>query len=90
MVIPLNEDTLGNLTTLIKICIMTIAPYIAVQLGTDDGTVIAFLTATVTFVLAVLDAKYPNSFKFLHDPETIPEPEPVTIPDIDPAGDYDE
>ena len=67
---------------------MTIAPYLAVQLGTDDGTVIAFLTAVVTFLLAVLDAKYPNTFKFLKDPETTPEPEPEYIPDIDPAGDY--
>lgn len=40
---------------------MTVAPYIAIQLGTDDGTVIAFLTAVLTFILAIYDARYPNT-----------------------------
>jgi len=60
--IIMNQDTIGNLTTIIKIIIMTIAPAIAVYLGTSQETVAAFLTAVLTFVLAVYDAKYPNTF----------------------------
>lgn len=41
---------------------MTIAPAIAVYIGTDEQTVAAFLTAILTFVLAIIDAKYPNNF----------------------------
>ena len=41
---------------------MTVAPAIAVYLGTSEQTVTAFLTAVLTFALAVLDAKYPNTF----------------------------
>ena len=58
----MNPEIIGNITTIIKICIMTIAPAIAVYLGTSQETVVAFLTAVLTFVLAVYDAKYPNTF----------------------------
>lgn len=66
----MDPEIIGNLTTIIKILIMTIAPAIAVYIGTDSQTVIAFLTAVLTFVLAVIDAKYPNQFK-VFDTETI-------------------
>ena len=58
----MNKKIIGNLTTIIKIAIMTVAPAIAVYIGTDEQTVIAFLTAILTFCLAVIDAKYPNTF----------------------------
>lgn len=58
----MNKDIIGNLTTIIKILIMTVAPAIAVYIGTDEQTVTAFLTAILTFALAIIDAKYPNSF----------------------------
>lgn len=57
----MNKDIIGNITTIIKILIMTVAPAIAVYIGTDEQTVIAFLTAILTFALAVIDAKYPNN-----------------------------
>lgn len=57
----MDPKIIGNLTTIIKILIMTIAPAIAVYIGTDEQTVIAFLTACLTFALAVIDAKYPNN-----------------------------
>jgi Mg2+/Co2+ transporter CorB len=66
----MDPEIIGNLTTIIKILIMTIAPAIAVYIGTDSQTVIAFLTAVLTFVLAVIDAKYPNTLK-VFEPETI-------------------
>jgi hypothetical protein len=58
----MNPDIIGNLTTIIKIIIMTIAPAIAVYIGTDEQTVAAFLTAILTFALAIIDARYPNNF----------------------------
>ena len=59
----MDKEIIGNLTTIIKILIMTIAPAIAVYIGTDEQTVIAFLTAVLTFILAVYDARYPNTLK---------------------------
>lgn len=44
---------------------MTFGPAIAVYIGVKPDTVIAFLTACLTFGLAVIDAKYPNTI-FTH------------------------
>ena len=57
----MDKDIIGNLTTIIKILIMTFGPAIAVYIGVKPDTVIAFLTSCLTFGLAVLDAKYPNT-----------------------------
>ena len=57
-----KETFIGNLTTILKILIMTIAPPIAVYLGLDQQTVLAFLTACMTFIIAITDAKYFNTF----------------------------
>jgi uncharacterized membrane protein YqaE (UPF0057 family) len=62
MINKMNPDIIGNITTIIKIVIMTIAPAIAVYIGTDEQTIITFLTACLTFALAIIDAKYPNNF----------------------------
>lgn len=66
----MNPDIIGNITTIIKILIMTVAPAIAVYIGTDEQTIITFLTAVLTFILAVLDAKYPNTLKVFTTHET--------------------
>ena len=58
-----REEIIGNITTILKILILTAAPGIAVYIGTDEQTVIAFLTACLTFALAVCDAKYPNDLR---------------------------
>ena len=57
----MNKEILGNLTTIIKILIMTLGPSIAVYLNVKPDVVITFLTACLAFGLAVLDAKYPNT-----------------------------
>ena len=56
-----KNEFIGNLTTILKILIMTIAPTIAAYLALDQQTVITFLTAIVTFIIAIVDAKYPNT-----------------------------
>ena len=68
----MNPDIIGKITTIIKILIMTIAPTIAVYIGTDEQTVATFLTAILTFILAVIDARYPNTLK-VFDNQTIAE-----------------
>ena len=56
-----KQEFIGNLTTILKILIMTIAPTIAVYIGIDQQTVLTFLTAIVSFIIAIVDAKYPNT-----------------------------
>lgn len=56
-----KQDIIGNLTTILKILIVTIGPTIAVYLEVTPDIVITFLTACLSFGLAVLDAKYPNT-----------------------------
>ena len=65
-----RTELIGNITTIIKILIMTVAPAIAVYIGTDEQTVITFLTAVLTFILAIYDAKYPNNLGIFNN-ETI-------------------
>lgn len=72
-----RQDIIGNLTTIIKILIMTVAPAIAVYIGTDEQTVIAFLTAVLTFVLAVIDARYPNTLGIFDNKPSITEEDEV-------------
>ena len=68
----MDKDIIGNLTTIIKILIMTVAPAIAVYIGTDEQSVIAFLTAILTFGLAIYDARYPNTMKVFDNQKDIP------------------
>ena len=65
----MNPDIIGNITTIIKIIIMTIAPAIAVYIGVTPDVVITFLTAVLTFILALYDAKYPNTLKAFNNQE---------------------
>ena len=65
----MDPKTIGNITTIIKILIMTVAPAIAVYIGTDEQSVIAFLTAILTFGLAIYDARYPNTMRVFDNQE---------------------
>lgn len=56
-----KNEFIGNLTTILKILIMTIAPTVAVYIGVDQQTLLTFLTACITFIIAIIDAKYPNT-----------------------------
>ena len=70
---------------------MTVAPAIAIYLSVPSETVITFLTAILTFILAVYDAKYPNTI-LTPATNTPSEPEILNdeyiIPDIE-DGDED-
>ena len=56
----MNNEILGNITTIIKFIVMTIAPYLALTADMQNQ-LIAILVAIIGFVLAYLDAKHPNT-----------------------------
>ena len=56
----MNNELLGNITTIIKFIVMTIAPYLALTVDMQNQ-LIAILVAIIGFVLAYLDAKHPNT-----------------------------
>lgn len=56
----MNTDTIGNLTTLIKFVVMTIAPYLSLTEAMQNQ-LIAILVAIIGFILAYYDAKYNNT-----------------------------
>ena len=55
-----KNELFGNLTTIIKFVVMTIAPYLALTADMQNQ-LIAVLVAIIGFVLAYLDAKHPNN-----------------------------
>jgi len=61
-VLTLNdEEFIGNLSTIVKIIIIIIAPSCAIYLGTDSNTAMALLTAIAGALFSLVDAKYPNT-----------------------------
>ena len=60
----MNDELIGNLTTIIKCILIAILPATVLQSGDTNQ-----LTTVITFVLscafAYLDSKYPNTFKVL-------------------------
>ena len=57
---PQKNELFGNITTIIKFVVMTIAPYLALTADMQNQ-LIAVLVAIIGFVLAYLDAKHPNT-----------------------------
>ena len=55
-----NNDTIGNLTTIIKFVVMTIAPYLSLSEALQNQ-LIAVVVAIIGFILAYYDAKYENT-----------------------------
>lgn len=56
----MNNELLGNITTIIKFVVMTIAPYLALTADMQNQ-LIAILVAVIGFILAYFDAKHPNT-----------------------------
>ena len=56
----MNTDTIGNLTTIIKFIIMTIAPYLSLTEAMQNQ-LIGIIVAIIGFILAYYDAKYTNT-----------------------------
>lgn len=56
----MNNELLGNITTIIKFVVMTIAPYLALTADMQNQ-LIALTVAIIGFILAYFDAKHPNT-----------------------------
>ena len=54
-----KNELFGNITTIIKFVVMTIAPYLALTADMQNQ-LIAILVAVIGFILAYFDAKHPN------------------------------
>lgn len=66
----------GNISTIVKMILLTVLPYIIADSQTQDQ-VISIILAIVGLLIAYVDAKYPNTLAFLDNTPTIEEPEPV-------------
>lgn len=55
-----KNELFGNITTIIKFVVMTIAPYLALTADMQNQ-LIAILVAVIGFILAYFDAKHPNT-----------------------------
>ena len=74
----MNEELIGNLTTVIKTVSMIIAGYLlatatanGLNLPIDQATLSQIIISIIFFGLAYLDAKYPNTFKFLGNSKAV-------------------
>ena len=79
------DNKIGNISTIVKMVSMTIAGWIISALaaqgynfGVDAATLASVIGAFIGLILAYIDAKYPNSFKWLDNaPIPIDGTEPV-------------
>lgn len=64
----MNEELIGNLTTIIKILIITFVPAAFLE-TVDANTLATALTIVVMFIFSIIDSKYTNTFKFFGNQE---------------------
>ena len=81
------DNKIGNISTIIKMVSMTTAGWIITALaaagynfGVDAATLASVIGAIIGLLLAYIDAKYPNSFKFLGNDEA-----PALVDPIEPV-----
>lgn len=60
----MNEEFVGNLSTIIKILIITFVPAAFLE-QVDANTLSVALTVLIMFVFSIIDAKYANTFAIL-------------------------
>lgn len=80
------DNTIGNVSTIIKIISMTLAGWIITtitaqgyNLGVDAVTLASVIGAVIGLLLSYIDAKYPNSFKWLDNAPTQLETEETIL-----------
>ena len=66
----------GNISTIVKMVLLTVLPYIIADTQTQDQ-VISIILAIVGLIIAYIDAKYPNTLAFLDNAPTLEEPAQV-------------
>ena len=58
----MNEEFLGNVSTIIKVLILTCVPAAFLE-QVDANTLSIILTGIIMFIFSLIDTKYPNTFK---------------------------
>jgi len=66
----------GNISTIVKMVLLTVLPYIIADSQTQDQ-VISIILAIVGLIIAYIDAKYPNTLSFLDNAPSLEEPAQV-------------
>ena len=66
----------GNISTIVKMVLLTVLPYIIADTQTQDQ-VISIILAIVGLIIAYIDAKYPNTLAFLDNSPSLDEPAQV-------------
>ena len=66
----------GNISTIVKMILLTVLPYIIADSQTQDQ-VISIILAIVGLIIAYIDAKYPNTLAFLDNAPSLEEPAQV-------------
>lgn len=64
------QNTTGNISTIAKIIVMIIAPYLATY-GVTSSQLESIIIAILTLIIAVIDAKYPNNIFNNNDTSTL-------------------
>lgn len=60
----MNENLFGNVTTVVNVLSLAIFPYVSMY-GVTQDQLTSILCAIIGVLFAYLNAKYPNTFKFL-------------------------
>ena len=66
----------GNISTIVKMILLTVLPYIIADSQTQDQ-VVSIILAIVGLIIAYIDAKYPNTLSFLDNTPSLEEPAQV-------------
>ena len=66
----------GNISTIVKMVLLTVLPYIVADAQTQDQ-IVSIILAIVGLIIAYIDAKYPNTLSFLDNEDTETETEKV-------------
>ena len=66
----------GNISTIVKMILLTVLPYIIADTQTQDQ-VTSIILAIVGLIIAYIDAKYPNTLAFLDNTPSLEEPAQV-------------
>ena len=60
----MNEEFVGNLSTIIKVLVLTFVPAAFLE-QVDANALSVVLTGIIMFIFSIIDAKYSNKFKIL-------------------------
>ena len=60
----MSDNLFGNATTIVKFLVCMIFPYVSAY-GVTESMLTAILSLILGFIVALLDAKYHNTFAFL-------------------------